>query len=63
MPARAGKLRLLDDVLNKRQLNPRKARSFFKQERAHFSNDQGFVYYEHVVVSVMQFDDWRVLHI
>ena len=38
------------------------APSFFKQELAHFSNDQRFVYYEHVVVSVMQFDDSRVLH-
>ena len=38
------------------------APSFFKQEPAHFSNDQRFVYYEHVVVSVMQFDDSRVLH-
>src|SRR6266576_6850467 len=37
------------------------APSFFKQELAHFSNDQRFVYYEHVVVSVMQFDDSRVL--
>ena len=36
--------------------------SFFKQELARFSNDQRFVYYEHVVVSVMQFDDSRVLH-
>ena len=35
---------------------------FFKQELAHFSNDQRFVHYEHVVVSVMQFDDSRVLH-
>jgi len=36
--------------------------SFFKQELAHFSNDQCFVYYEHVVAGVMQFDDSRVLH-
>jgi hypothetical protein len=36
--------------------------SFFEQELAHFSNDQRFVYYEHVVVSVMQFDDSRLLH-
>ena len=35
---------------------------FIKQELAHFSNDQRFVHYEHVVVSVMQFDDSRVLH-
>src|SRR6266568_3199434 len=34
---------------------------FFKQEFAHFSNDQRFIYYEHVVVRVMQFDDSRVL--
>jgi hypothetical protein len=38
------------------------APSFFEQELAHFSNDQRFVYYEHVVISVMQFDDSRVLH-
>jgi hypothetical protein len=38
------------------------APSFFEQKLAHFSNDQRFVYYEHVVVSVMQFDDSRVLH-
>ena len=38
------------------------APSFFKQELAHFSNDQRFVYYEHVVVGVMHFDDSRVLH-
>jgi hypothetical protein len=38
------------------------ARSFFKQERAHFSNDQRLLYYEHVVAGVMQFDDSRVLH-
>jgi len=29
---------------------------------AHFSNDQRFVYYEHVLAGVMQFDDSRVLH-
>ena len=34
----------------------------FEQELARFSNDQSFVYYEHVVVSVVQFDDSRVLH-
>jgi len=28
--------------------------SFFKQELAHFSNDQRFVDYEHVVAGVMQ---------
>jgi hypothetical protein len=37
------------------------APSFFKRELAHFSNDQRFVYYEHVVVGVMQFDGSRVL--
>src|SRR5438067_11698137 len=36
--------------------------SFFKQELAHFSNDQRFVYYAHAVAGVMQFDDSRVLH-
>ena len=36
--------------------------SFFKQELAHFPNDQRFVYYEHVVVGVVQFDDSRVLY-
>ena len=30
---------------------------FFEQELARFSNDQRFVYYEHVVAGVMQFDD------
>src|SRR5262249_43510977 len=39
------------------------ATSFFKQELAHFSNDQPFVYDEHVVVGVMQFDDSSVLHL
>ena len=39
-----------------------KAPSFFKQELAHFSNDRRFVYYKHVMVSVMQFDDSGVLH-
>jgi hypothetical protein len=62
LPATAGKLGLLDDVLNKRQLNPRRALSFIEQELAHFSNGQRFVYYEHVMVSVVQFDDSRVLH-
>src|SRR5947207_10986185 len=38
------------------------APSFIKQELARFSNDQRFVYNEHVVVSIMQFDDSRVLH-
>jgi hypothetical protein len=38
------------------------APSFFKQELAHFSNDQGFVYYEHAVAGVMQFDDPRIFH-
>src|SRR6266480_2718932 len=61
-PATAGKLRLLDDVLDKRQLNPRKAPSFIKQELARFSNDQRFVHCEHVMAGVMQFDDSRVLH-
>src|SRR6266480_1626603 len=40
----------------------KQAPSFFKQELAGFSNDQRFVYYEHVVVGVMQLDDSRVLH-
>jgi hypothetical protein len=31
--------------------------SLLKQELAHFSNDQRFVYYEHVLAGVMQFDD------
>jgi len=35
--------------------------SFIEQELARFSNDQGFVHYEHVVVGVMQFNDTRVL--
>jgi hypothetical protein len=34
---------------------------FGKQELAHFPSDQRFVYYEHVVVRVMQFNDLRVL--
>jgi hypothetical protein len=38
------------------------APSFLKQELAHFSNDQRFIDYEHVVAGVMQFDDSRVLH-
>jgi hypothetical protein len=33
------------------------APSFINQELARFSNHQRFVYYEHVLVSVMQFDD------
>jgi hypothetical protein len=43
--------------------SPRKAPSFIKQELAHFSNDQPFVYDEHAVISVMRFDDPRVLHV
>jgi hypothetical protein len=38
------------------------ASSFIEQELARFSNDQRFVYYEHVMAGVMQFDDSRVLH-
>src|SRR6516225_10117706 len=38
------------------------APSVFKQELAHFPNDQRFVYDKHVVVRVMQFDDSRVFH-
>ena len=45
-----------------RQLPLQQAPSLLKQELARFSDDQRFVYYEHVVVSVMQFDDSRVLH-
>jgi hypothetical protein len=43
--------------------SPRKTPSFIKQELAHFSNDQPFVYDEHAVISVMRFDDPRVLHV
>jgi hypothetical protein len=47
--------------LTLRRLSPAGS-SFFKQELARFSNDQRFVYYEHVVASIMQFDDSRVLN-
>ena len=40
-------------------VSPRIGPSFIKQELAGFSNDQRFVYYEHVVVSVVQLDDAR----
>ena len=43
-------------------LAPHEQHSFIKQELARFSNDQRFIYYEHVVISVMQFDDSRVLY-
>ncbi len=42
---------------SERLVNARIGTSFFKQELAHFPNDQRFVYYEHVVVGVMQFDE------
>ena len=46
-----------------RPVNPRIGTpSFIEQELAGFSNDQRFVYYEQVVISVMQLDDSRVLH-
>jgi hypothetical protein len=48
--------------MSERPVNPRIGTSFIKQELAHLSNDQRFVYYEHVVISVMQFDDPRVFH-
>jgi hypothetical protein len=50
--------RILAQCLNIHVWSP----SFIKQELARFSNDQRFVYYEHVVAGVMQFDDSRVLH-
>jgi hypothetical protein len=43
--------------------SPRKTPSFIKQELAHFSNDQPLVYDEQAVISVMWFDDPRVLHV
>src|SRR5262245_4363843 len=36
--------------------------SFGQQELAHFPNDQRFVYDEHVVVRITEFDHSRVLH-
>jgi cyclopropane-fatty-acyl-phospholipid synthase len=44
------------------ELAEAQAPSFIKQELARFPDDQRFIYYKHVVVSVMQFDDSRVLH-
>ena len=44
------------------QLIQRIGTSFFEQELARFSDDERFVYYEHVVAGVMHFDDPRVLH-
>jgi len=55
--SRSQKVRFIEGAETK----SRQAPSFFKQELPHFSNDQRFVYYEHVV-AVMQFDDSRVLH-
>src|SRR6266566_4050106 len=43
-------------------IQPEHRASFIEQELARFSNDQRFVYYEHVVAGVMQFDDSRVLN-
>ena len=44
-----------------RPVNPRIGTPF-KQELARLSNEQRFVYYEHIVVGVMQFDDSRIRH-
>ena len=42
---------------SERLVNARIGTSLIEQELAHFSNDRRFVYYEHVVVGVMQFDE------